>query len=229
MSYEWVLLDADGTLFDYNRAEQYALERALQDFDLPFDAETVEVYRRINGALWLDFEQGKVGAERLKVLRFERLLDAMRAGGRADPAQFSATYLHHLGACAELIDGAAQVVRALHARALLALITNGLKEVQRSRLAKSGLQPFFDAVIISDEIGVAKPDPGIFDLAFLRMGEPDRSEVLIVGDSLTSDMKGGYDYGIDTCWFNPDHAPREPSIDTRYEIDALNDLLAIVT
>jgi 2-haloacid dehalogenase len=228
VNYEWVLLDADGTLFDYDRAEQYALERALQDFDLPFNAGTVEVYRRINGALWLDFEQGKVDADRLKVLRFERLLEAMHAGGRADPARFSAMYLHHLGACAELIDGAAQVVRTLHTRTRLALITNGLKEVQRSRLAKSGLKPFFEVVVISDELGVAKPDPGIFDVAFLRMGEPDLSEVLIVGDSLTSDMKGGYDYGIDTCWFNPDHAPREPSIDTRYEIDVLSELLAIV-
>ena len=227
MSYEWVLLDADGTIFDYDEAERYALEATLQDFELAFDEGTVEVYRRINGALWLDFEEGKIEADRLKVLRFERLLAAMGAGV-SDPAWFSAVYLRHLGECAALIDGAAQVVRALHARARLALITNGLKEVQRSRLAKSQLEPFFEAIIISDEIGVSKPDPGIFDVAFLRMGEPDRSDVLIVGDSLTSDMKGGRDYGIDTCWFNPDHAPREPQIDTRYEIDALSDLLALV-
>lgn len=228
MIYEWVLLDADGTLFDYDRAEGYALERTLQDFDLPFDEETVETYRRINGALWLNFEAGKVEAERLKVLRFERLLNAINAGARVNPAAFSSAYLGHLGECAALIEGATRAVRVLHTRARLALITNGLKEVQRSRLAKSGLEPFFEAVIISDEIGVSKPDPAIFDVAFLRMGEPDRSEVLIVGDSLTSDMRGGYDYGIDTCWFNPDHAPREPWIDTRYEIGRLNDLLAIV-
>ncbi len=228
MSYEWVLLDADGTLFDYDRAECYALERTLHDFDLPFDAQTVADYRRINSALWLDFEAGKVEADRLKVLRFERLLSVMDADARVDPARFSAAYLGHLGECAALIKCADHVVRALHARARLALITNGLKEVQRSRLAKSGLEPFFEAVIISDEIGVAKPDPGIFDVAFLRMGDPDRSEVLIVGDSLTSDMKGGYDYGIDTCWFNPDHAPREPRIATCYEIEGLTALLAIV-
>ena len=227
MKYKWVLLDADGTLFDYDRAEQYALERALQDFDLAFDQATIGTYRRINGALWLDFEAGKVEVDRLKVLRFERLLAALNAGD-VDPARFSTVYLGHLGECAALIDGAARVVRALRARTHLALITNGLKEVQRSRLAKSQLEPFFEAVIISDEVGIAKPDPGIFDVAFLRMGEPDRSEVLIVGDSLTSDMKGGYDYGIDTCWFNPNHAPREPQIDTRYEIDTLSALLTIV-
>lgn len=227
MSYEWVLLDADGTLFDYDEAERYALEATLQDFELAFDERTIAQYRRINGALWLDFEEGKVKADRLKVLRFERLLAAMEAGV-ADPARFSAVYLSHLGECAALIDGAAQVVRTLHARARLALITNGLKEVQRSRLAKSQLEPYFEAVIISDEIGVAKPDPEIFDVAFLRMGEPDRSDVLIVGDSLTSDMKGGRDYGIDTCWFNPDHAPREPQIETHYEIESLSDLFRIV-
>lgn len=227
MSYEWVLLDADGTIFDYDEAERYALEETLQDFDLAFDEETIAEYRRINGALWLDFEAGKVEADRLKVLRFERLLAAMSAGV-ADPARFSAVYLNHLGECAALIDGAAQVVDALHARARLALITNGLKEVQRSRLAKSQLEPYFEAVIISDEIGIAKPDPGIFDVAFSRMGDPDRSDVLIVGDSLTSDMRGGRNYGIDTCWFNPDQAPREPQIETRYEIESLCDLLNIV-
>lgn len=227
MSYEWVLLDADGTLFDYDQAERYALERTLADFDLSFDEATIADYRRINSALWLDFEAGNVEADRLKVLRFERLLAAMNAGV-VDPAAFSTAYLNHLGECAALVDGAARVVRALHARARLAMITNGLKEVQRSRLAKSRLEPFFEAVIISDEIGVAKPDPGIFDVAFLRMGEPDRSEVLIVGDSLTSDMKGGVDYGIDTCWFNPGHAARDPQIETSYEIDTLKDLLAIV-
>lgn len=96
MSYEWVLLDADGTLFDYDEAERYALEATLQDFELAFDEGTVEVYRRINGALWLDFEEGKIEADRLKVLRFERLLAAMGAGV-SDPAWFSAVYLRHLG------------------------------------------------------------------------------------------------------------------------------------
>ena len=116
------------------------------------------------------------------------------------------------------------MVRGLHGRAKLALITNGLKAVQRPRFAASALSEYFDVIVISEEEGVAKPDLRIFDIAFTRMGWPAKSDVLIVGDSLTSDIKGGSDYGIDTCWFNPNGNPRHLDMQIRYEIQHLSEL-----
>ena len=116
----------------------------------------------------------------------------------------------------------------MYGKVRLALITNGLKEVQRSRLAGSTIGDCFEAVVISDEVGAAKPDRAIFEIAFSRMNHPRNEQVLIVGDSLTSDIRGGADYGIDTCWFNPMRKPRDLDVESQYEISDLSELLDIV-
>jgi 2-haloacid dehalogenase len=141
-----------------------------------------------------------------------------------DPEAFSQQYLANLGDCTDLIPGARDLLEALDGAVHLALITNGLKEVQRSRLAKSGLRRYFEAVVISDEEGVSKPEPGIFDVAFDRMGHPPKDAVLMIGDSLTSDMRGAVCYGIDACWFNPERLPHDPAVPVRYEIRHLDEL-----
>ena len=110
----------------------------------------------------------------------------------------------------------------------LLVITNGLKEVQSARLARSSIGGYFAHVVISEEVGAAKPDRRIFDAAFDRMRGPHKEEVLIIGDGLSSDIQGGHDYGIDTCWFNPGRKPRALDLPIRYEIAQLSDLLAIV-
>jgi FMN phosphatase YigB (HAD superfamily) len=110
----------------------------------------------------------------------------------------------------------------------LALITNGIKEVQRPRFVQSALKDYFTVLIISEEVGTAKPDPAIFEAAFVQMGHPHRDEVLIIGDGLTSDIQGGYNYGIDTCWFNPTRAPRPVNIASQYEITHLTELIPLL-
>ncbi|MBU0596271.1 HAD-IA family hydrolase, partial [Candidatus Bipolaricaulota bacterium] len=127
-----------------------------------------------------------------------------------------------------LIEGAERLVSSLAGRARLALITNGFAAVQRSRFARSTLTPFFEAVVISEEVGAAKPDPAIFDEAFRQMGNPAKDEVLMIGDSLTADIRGGIDYGIDTCWFNPHGGETPTDLEVTYDIRALDELLAIV-
>jgi 2-haloacid dehalogenase len=226
MKYKWLLLDADGTLFDYDKAEATALEKTFKQTSHSFESSYVGVYRRINEQIWLDFEQGKISQARLRIIRFELLLEAVNV--ESDPAIFCKRYLKHLADGAYLIEDAEEIVRSLYGKIGLLLITNGLKEVQRSRLAKSTIGEYFAAIVISDEIGVAKPNGGIFDVAFSRMGHPRKEEVLIVGDSLTSDIKGGSDYGIDTCWFNPEQKPCELNVEIRYEIRRLSELLDIV-
>jgi YjjG family noncanonical pyrimidine nucleotidase len=225
MRYKWLLLDADGTLFDYDRAETKALELTFDQSGYELQKDHVEIYRQVNGQLWLDFEQGEVTQDHIKVYRFERLFEEM--GITLDADAFSERYLENLGQFADLIEGAEEVVRSLYGEIEMVLITNGLAAVQRSRLARSPLEKYLTDLVISEEVGVSKPDAKIFDVAFEKMGHPKREDVLIVGDSLTSDIRGGIDYGIDTCWFNP-HGRSRDGIAVRYEIRRLEELVGIV-
>ncbi|MFN2290514.1 MAG: YjjG family noncanonical pyrimidine nucleotidase [Anaerolineae bacterium] len=226
MRYEWILFDADGTLFDYDRAEVSALARTFEQFGLRFPPEAAETYRAINGEIWQQFELGQISQQRLRWQRFDLLAEALELG--FDPEAFSGRYLHNLAQGTDLIDGAEQVLEALHGRVDLMLITNGLKEVQRSRLARSTIGHYFSDVIISEEVGAAKPHPQIFEVALQRMGAPARDRVLIVGDSLSSDIQGGSDYGIHTCWYNPGGSPRPDQLRIDYEITDLRELLDVL-
>lgn len=232
MTYTWLLFDADGTLFDYDAAEAQALEATFDAYGLAFVPAVHEAYRRVNKQMWLDFEQGKTTAARIKTERFARLFaalqeDALLASARPDPVTFSDGYLTNLGACTQRMPDAEMVLRALYGRTHLALITNGLTVVQRARLSRSGLREFFEAIVISDEEGVSKPDPRIFQIVMDRMGNPGKHEVLMVGDSLTSDIRGANAYGIDACWYNPERKPTIPGVTFKYEIGALRELLAL--
>lgn len=226
MKYKWVMFDADGTLFDYDKVEVVALRNTYEELGLAYDEAHAQVYRQINGDMWLDFEQGRISQRRLRAKRFELLFAATKI--ECDTEEFSQRYLANLARGADLVDGAEGVVRSLHGRVGLLLITNGLSEVQRPRFARSTVGQYFPNVVISEEVGVAKPDPRIFDIAFEQMGNPAKRDVLIVGDSLTSDIAGGSLYGIDTCWFNPGRQSRNPGLQIRYEIAELAELLEIL-
>lgn len=226
MKYEWLLFDADGTLFDYDLAEDKALRGAYGEFGLTYDPRHGEAYRRINRQVWLDFEQGKITAEALRVRRFALLFEAL--GIAADAAEFSALYLAHLSRAGDLLPGVEEVLGRLNGHYQMAIITNGLKEVQRPRLSSSPIAGLFEVLAVSDELGVAKPDPRFFDAVFAQIGGPPREKVLVIGDSLTSDIQGGNAYGLDTCWFNPLGKPADPRIPARYEIRALPQLLDLL-
>lgn len=224
--YPWLWFDADNTLFDYNRAETTALLKSFQLFNLPFDEEYMDTYRRINQALWESLERQEIKPEVLRVRRFELFLEAIDAKGSAE--ELSIAYIRQLGLCFDLINGAHEVLNALYGKSRFAIVTNGLTEVQRSRLELSPIKHFISEIIISEEIGAAKPHAAFFDIAFTRTGNPSRSDVLIIGDSLTSDMQGGSAYGIDTCWFNPNGEKKPNDLHVTYEIRHLPDLLDIV-
>jgi HAD superfamily hydrolase (TIGR01549 family) len=151
------------------------------------------------------------------------MLDALQLAGSA--GEMSMAYTEQLSMRADLMEGAYEVVRTLHATCRLAIVTNGLRTVQRSRLAHSTIWDYISELIISEEVGVAKPDPGFFDAAFARLGSPAKSDVMLIGDSLSADIRGSLDYGLDTCWFNPAGEPRPAGLSITYEIAHLGELL----
>jgi 2-haloacid dehalogenase len=228
MKYTWLLFDADGTLFDYDAAEKFALTRTFATYALPYTDDILAVYREINDRMWQAFELGQITQESLKIERFRRLLATVGVGADLEPGEFSLRYLHNLGNCTFLIPHAECVLHELHGKVHLALVTNGLQKVQRSRLAQSTIGQYLEAILISEELGVAKPHPGIFDAAFAAMGQPERRKVLMVGDSLSSDIKGAWDYGIDTCWYNPHGKPYGAADRFDYEIQDLKQIVDIV-
>ena len=220
--YPWILFDADDTLFDFGRAEAQALREAFGALGEAFDEAWLPVYQRVNAVAWRELEAGAVTPERLRVLRFERLADEL--GRPIDASSFSAEYLRRLAMQAHLVPGALATVRRLRPRHGLALITNGLADVQRPRLARSPLRDAFEQIVISEEVGVAKPDPAFFEIVLDRLGRPARADALVVGDSLTSDIAGGIAAGLDTCWFNPAGRARGDGPAAHYVIGRLNEL-----
>ena len=224
--YTWLLFDADGTLFDFDRAEAAALEHTFADLNLGFASDTLATYKELNEALWKAFERGEVSQATIKTKRFADLLAAVKL--EADVAAMSQHYTRHLANGQYLLEEALETVQALAEKCRMMIITNGLQEVQRPRFSSSVLMPYFQDLLVSGELGVAKPAPEIFDIAFERMGQPAKTEVLMIGDSLSSDIQGGVNYGIDTCWFNPSAKANPRALPIRHEISQLGELLTIV-
>ena len=225
-SYHVVLFDADDTLFDLQKAERHALARAMQALALDYQEHHAAVYAGINRGLWAEREAHRITAEELKVERFRRFLGVL--GADTSPERFSDTYLDHLAEASFLVAEAKELIEGLSARYRLALVTNGLARVQRPRLAASGLGTFFEAVVISEEVNAAKPDPRIFGHALQCLAHADVSSVLMVGDSLSSDVRGGFDSGIDTCWFNPSGRPNDGPVRPTFEVARLSALMGIL-
>jgi 2-haloacid dehalogenase len=224
--YPWLWFDADGTLFDFDRAEGIALKQTLESINAIFADEYLSVYRAINQKLWLALERHEISPAVLQVRRFEILLETLHLTG--SPARISAAYLENLALCTDLIDGAYAVLATMRTSSRIAIVTNGLQAVQVSRLAHSKIRDFVSDLIISEQVGAAKPKAAFFDAAFARAGNPLKEDILLIGDSVTSDMQGGVEYGLATCWYNPVGAPRPDDLAISYEIAHLADLLQII-
>jgi 2-haloacid dehalogenase len=199
--YTWLLFDADDTLFDYPQAEAKALGWTFEEMGLEYGPEVLPVYHRFNRQVWQEFEQGTLTAVNLRTKRFALLFAELAL--TVDPETFSPRYLKNLARGSDLLPGAEETLRALASDFHIAVVTNGLGDVQRSRLEHSPIKPYIEKLFISEELGAVKPEKAFFDHVFAQIGQPEKQEVLIIGDSLTSDMLGGVRYGLDTCWFNP--------------------------
>jgi 2-haloacid dehalogenase len=204
-TYRGFLFDADNTLFDYDGAERAALTATILEAVPGVDLEhALAAYRTINAGYWRRFEEGAVSLGVLKPGRFRDLLDLL--GAQGDPAAISARYLELLAAQSRMLPHAREVLESLAARAKLCLVTNGLSPVQRGRLARAGIGDLFTGVLISEEIGVSKPDPAFFHRAAAALAL-DTSQLLCIGDHPTADVRGALGAGIDACWYSPQGAP----------------------
>lgn len=217
--YQVVFLDLDDTLLAFRPAEDQAMAESFRAFGLALDPPTVEAYEAINRELWARLERGEIGTGFLKHERF-RLLFA-QSHPHIDPVAFSETFIAWLGRGIFPLPGAVELCARLSARCRLVVLSNGIKDVQVPRIANSPLAPYIESLVVSEEAGVGKPDPGIFEYASRVLGFYDKAAMLIVGDSLASDIQGGANFGIDTCWYNPGHRRSPSGPRPTYEVDSL--------
>jgi 2-haloacid dehalogenase len=201
-TYRGFLFDADNTVFDYDEAERQALDETLDDFLTGVPKEEARAaYRQVNKRFWAAFEAGTVTLQELKVGRFQELLSTLGVWD-PDPSEMAHSYLERLASKPILLPHARETVTELAGRARLCLVTNGITSVQRGRLAASGLEKYFAAILISEELGFAKPDARFFARACEMLGLPP-SDVLCVGDNPVADVGGAHAAGIDACWYSP--------------------------
>lgn len=225
--YHVVLLDADNTLFDFDAAEHKALRLTLEGNGIPATEEAVGAYLAVNRALWDRFDRGEIAQKDLVVARFAQTLEKLGLTGAA--AALNRFYLAALGEQNDVIPGAVELCQALSLHCTLALVTNGVASVQHGRLGRSPLGRFFPHPFISEEIGAQKPQIAFFEAVFAALDVADRSGVVMVGDTLGSDILGGNRAGVDTIWFNPKGLPGRADVVPTHTVSDFQELEALIT
>ena len=216
---EFLLLDLDDTILDFQKGEEYGLRKTLLDAGIEPTEAICARYSQINKAYWKRLELGEVTREQVMVGRFETLYSEL--GVDADPISSSAAYMDNMSSVHFFLPGAEEAVNALSQKYRLFLVSNGTASAQHRRLTSAGLYPYFEQVFISQEVGYNKPAKEFFDLCFARIPGFDPQKALIVGDSLSSDIQGGINAGIRTCWVNPAHKKAPESRRPDYEIESI--------
>lgn len=223
---EFLFIDLDDTILDFQKAEHLALRKTLADFGVEPTEERCALYSRINQQHWQALERGELTRAQVLVGRFAALFD--RLGVQADAEGCSVRYAENLSVGHYFLPGAREAVERLAGKYKLYLASNGTKKVQAGRLASADISRFFADIFISQDMGADKPSRAYFDRCFARIPGFDPAKAMIVGDSLSSDIQGGINAGIATCWVNPDHKPGRPDIKADYEIESLSQLEALL-
>lgn len=221
-----VFFDLDETLLDFTRSEAVALSRALRAFDREATSHVIERYHVLNISQWKLMEEGKLSRVGVLTRRFELLFEELGWDLEEVPA-FNDQYEIFLGEGHFFLPGAEELLKQLAPQYDLYLATNGASAVQRGRLKSAGLEPYFKGIFISEEVGYNKPSLEYFRSAFAAIPDFDPTTAIIVGDSLTSDIWGGKNAGIRTCWLNPAGAAPHSSILPDYTVRTLEELPAL--
>lgn len=225
-NYDLVIFDADHTLFDFDKAEENALSEMMEKMGSHIDSGRLSLYKKLNMELWKLFEKKKIKQEEIKLERFRRFFK--KIGFTADVNEASRLYLQHLSQQSGLLEHAGELIENLYGKIEMGLITNGLAQVQHPRYDNSGLKRYIKAFVVSEDVGYAKPDPAIFEKMMEKFPDIDKNRILMVGDSLSSDIAGGMNFKIDTCWFNPKGLKADKGIRPTYEIRDLRRIYEIL-
>ena len=210
------------TILDFHRAERQGLSQTLRHFHVdPTDA-VLDRYHVLNRRQWELLEEGKLTRPQVLVRRFQLLFDEL--GIRAAPQEVCQLYEEQLAQGHFFVPGAQELLEALHTRYELYLATNGTPEVQNSRIESAGIARYFQNIFISEQMGAYKPSPAFFHACFAAIPDFDAAEAMMVGDSLTSDIRGARNVGLRSCWYNPQYLPPRPDIPADYTIGALPEL-----
>ncbi|MCP4304892.1 MAG: noncanonical pyrimidine nucleotidase, YjjG family [bacterium] len=225
MTYTTLLLDFDHTLLDSDASEIAAYETTLRKHGISNAADHFAAYKVVNRSLWAAVERGEILPGEVKVRRFELFADEL--GIDIDTVAMGVDFVEAFALCGDLFPTARDVLEQLAERASLAMVTNGLSEVQRTRIDRLDIEQYFDAIVISAEVGFTKPGPEIFDVTFELLGYPAKTSTVMIGDSLSSDIRGGANYGLATCWYNPTGMTASPDVQITHEVSSLTELIAL--
>lgn len=223
-----ILWDIDGTILDFKKAEYYGMKNCFVHFDLgECTDEMIERYSAINDRYWELLEEGRIEKEKVFTERFRDFFETEKIGF----TQFEEFHLEYRKQLRDIIifrDNGYELLQELKGQIKQYAVTNGSYNVQKHKLEKSGLKELFDDCFISDQIGVEKPNVEFFNYVKKAIGDIRDSEMIIVGDSLTSDMRGGNNAGIACCWYNPNENANTKDVKIDYEIRNLWDVKKIV-
>ena len=224
--YSFLLFDADNTLLDFDANERASLTDTFRTFGIAYDEDTISLYHSINLMYWKMLSEKKISKEELLIKRFATLYERLRIN--ADPVATENHYRSQLGKGCQVVPGALDVCRKLRKDYKLYVITNGVATTQHSRLEGSGVAELMDGIFISDEIGYDKPDVRFFEYVQRSIQGFEKSKALVIGDSLFSDIRGGVDFGLDTCYLNVYNEKNTSEIQPTYEIQDIVELLELL-
>lgn len=222
-----VLFDLDDTLFDFHKAEKIALTKTLVHFGIDPTEETLALYSTINAAHWKRLELGEISREEVKVGRYRELFKTI--GVECDPVKATAYYESMLAIGHYFMPGAPELLEELYRKYRLYIVSNGTAKVQEGRIGSSGIAKYMDGIFISQILGANKPDKQFFDICFAEIPDFSLSETVIIGDSLSSDIKGGINAGITTVWFNSKGIENDNDIKPDYTIKELSEVPGLLS
>lgn len=223
---KYVLFDIDDTLLDFGKAEAAAISKTFERIGIPVTEALVRRYSEINDMQWQRLERGEISRAQVLTRRFDILFSELGLNIPSEMAQASYEYL--LGVGHYFVDGAPELLEALKGKYELYIVSNGTANVQDRRLKSAGIIPYFKDIFISERIGFNKPSKEFFNACFERIPGFEKDMAIIVGDRLSSDILGGINAGVRTCWFNPKGEAPDPDIPANYEIRSLSQLPALL-
>ncbi|MDD3368757.1 MAG: YjjG family noncanonical pyrimidine nucleotidase [Lachnospiraceae bacterium] len=224
--FKFVLFDLDDTILDFHKAEAQAIRKTFSQLGIEPSDENVNKYSAINESLWKRLERAEITREQLLSMRFEQLFEELGVNASIQTAR--TTYETLLGQGHFFMPGAEEILVKLAKDYQLYLVSNGTTKIQEGRIASAGIAQYFKEIFISQNIGINKPDKGFFDACFAEIPNFDPEYAIIVGDSLSSDIQGGINAGIHTCWYNPKKKDLENGCRPEWMIEDLQELSGIL-